>query len=123
MEKLFSYGTLQLASVQEANFGRLLNGKKETLIGFIVGKIKIKDKEVIRQSGKEYHPILRYTGNPKDEINGTLYEVTKDELLKADSYEVEEYSRIKVKLKSGEIGWIYVATEEVDILNKLNLTI
>ena len=37
-----------------------------------------------------------------------LFEVTHDELLLADSYEVDDYTRIKVKFKSGRGGWVYV---------------
>ena len=34
MERLFSYGTLQLPEVQTATFGRLLQGQADSLVGF-----------------------------------------------------------------------------------------
>ncbi len=50
MEKLFSYGTLQLDSVQQANFGRLLQGASDVLIGYVLDKLEITDEEVISVS-------------------------------------------------------------------------
>ncbi|WP_442583511.1 hypothetical protein ACSBOB_16760 [Mesorhizobium sp. ASY16-5R] len=38
-EKLFSYGTLRLADVQLATFGRLLEGREDTLPGFALSMI------------------------------------------------------------------------------------
>ncbi len=56
MEKLFSYGTLQMEHVQKEIFGRKLNGKKDALIGYILSEVKIKDKIVIKNSGTNIHP-------------------------------------------------------------------
>ncbi len=112
MQQLFSYGTLQLKSVQMANFGRQLKGEKSSLPGYIIGEIKITDERVLRESGKEYHPILQYTGNPSDEVTGTVFELTAQELEQADNYEVDDYKRIKAQLKSGTSCWIYAAAQE-----------
>ena len=30
------------------------------------------------------------------------------EIIKADSYEVSEYKRVKVKFESGDSGWVYI---------------
>ncbi|MCB9202509.1 MAG: gamma-glutamylcyclotransferase [Flavobacteriales bacterium] len=109
MEKLFSYGTLQLESVQMANFGRRLHGNHEVLKNYKVLDLEIKDKKVIEQSGKNIHPIAMYTGNPADEIEGILYEITKEELKHSDEYEVSDYKRILVTFESGNQGWIYTS--------------
>ena len=114
MERLFSYGTLQQESVQKANFGRKLDGEKAVLIGYQISEVKISDPNVIKQSGKECHPILHYTGNQDDEILGNCFWLTKEELAQADAYEVEEYTRIRSKTKDGEQCWIYAATSEVN---------
>ena len=112
MEYLFSYGTLQQVNVQLATFGRKLAGEKDSLPGYTVGEIKISDLSVVQTSGKEYHPILQYTGKDSDTVLGTVFEMTVEELEQADTYEVEEYQRKKVELKSGKKVWIYAAREQ-----------
>lgn len=109
MELLFSYGTLQLENVQLKTFDRLLDGGKDILMGYSVSKIEISDEEVIATSGERYHPILKYTRNNADVVNGTVFELTSEELNQADKYEVKEYSRVLAKLKSGRDTWIYTA--------------
>lgn len=113
MEKLFSYGTLQLEHVQKETFGRILQGKKDDLIGYKLGEVKIKDEAVIQTSGTAIHPILKFTGNNADVIEGTVFEITDSELQQADEYEVDEYMRVKGNFRSGAQAWAYVcrATE------------
>ena len=110
MEKLFSYGTLQFEHVQIATFGRKLVGKKDSLIGYALSEVKITDKAVIETSGTETHPILKFTGNPSDLVEGSVFEITLDELHQADKYEVDEYVRIKGSFTSGEKAWAYVCS-------------
>ncbi|MFY8350649.1 gamma-glutamylcyclotransferase family protein [Pseudoalteromonas sp. SSM20] len=113
MERLFSYGTLQQENVQQANFGRKLEGEKAILTGYCLSEIKINDEQVVKQSGKAYHPILVFTGNSQDEVKGSCFLLTTDELAMADSYEVAEYTRINATTKDGKPCWIYAATNEV----------
>lgn len=80
MVNLFSYGTLQLESVQQSSFGRLLKGAKDTLVGYKVEDTLIDNEEVVKTSGLAYHPIAIYTGNTSDEIDGVVFEITEDEL-------------------------------------------
>tara|TARA_B110000881_G_C18309594_1_gene381245 strand:+ start:43 stop:357 length:315 start_codon:yes stop_codon:yes gene_type:complete len=104
MEKLFSYGTLQLKKVQLNIFKRILQGKKDTLLFYKKKVIKILDQSVINSSGTDKHPIIYYSGNKNDYIKGILFEISKDELLKADTYEVNNYKRVKVIFESGNYG-------------------
>jgi gamma-glutamylcyclotransferase (GGCT)/AIG2-like uncharacterized protein YtfP len=108
MENLFSYGTLQQKKVQLDTFGRLLEGKCDVLQEYCISEVRIKDKSVITLSGKEIHPILIFTGNIKDEVEGTVFRINFSELLMADKYEVDDYSRVEATLKSGTKAWIYV---------------
>ena len=112
MEKLFSYGTLQLPQVQESLFGRILAGAKEQLPGYKVEKLKIKDQAVIEKSGTEMHPILVHTGDSTDVVSGMVFEVTQAELEKADEYEVEDYRRTLAPMRSGSQAWIYSSSAE-----------
>ena len=112
MEKLYSYGTLQLPQVQQAIFARLLIGSAELLLGYRIENLKIKDVSVIKKSGTDLHPILIYTGNQTDEVTGMVFEVTGEELDKADEYEVDEYKRVSAKMKSGVRAWIYSSSDQ-----------
>ncbi|MEE9580231.1 MAG: gamma-glutamylcyclotransferase family protein [Nitrosomonadaceae bacterium] len=111
MEKLFSYGTLQQKDVQLSTFGRLLNGTQDALIGYVVSKVKITDQKVIDASGTDIHPILKFTGNESDVVNGTVFEITKSEMAQADEYEVDDYIRVATTLNSGNNAWIYAAAK------------
>ncbi|PCH81373.1 MAG: UDP-N-acetylmuramate--alanine ligase [Hyphomicrobiales bacterium] len=112
MEKLFSYGTLQMQSVQVETFGRELEGTKDTLIGYILSEVEIKDAAVIRASGTNIHPILKYSGKVTDLVEGTVFEITATELQMADDYEVEEYVRVTGDFSSGNKAWTYVCAKK-----------
>jgi gamma-glutamylcyclotransferase (GGCT)/AIG2-like uncharacterized protein YtfP len=105
---LFSYGTLRQADVQMASFGRLLAGQPDALSGYRSAMLEITDLDIVATSGLTFHPIVVETGNPADEVAGTLFAITEAELAAADKYEVSDYKRIEVVLKSGQRAWVYV---------------
>jgi gamma-glutamylcyclotransferase (GGCT)/AIG2-like uncharacterized protein YtfP len=105
---LFSYGTLQDKAVQLADFGRELTGHPDAITGYTQDMLEITDPEVLRISGKTHHPIVRPSTSPQDEVAGTVFEITPDELAAADEYEVSDYKRVSAKLKSGAEAWVYV---------------
>lgn len=102
--------------MNQCNFGRKLEGSKDHLLKFELSMLKITDPDVIATSGEAFHPIVAYTGNSTHYVEGTVFDITEEELKRADSYEVSEYKRIKVKLSSGVSAWVYVnaATNVVD---------
>lgn len=108
MPLLFSYGTLQQEKVQVETFGRTLHGTRETLTHYTIDFIEIADPEVLRRSEQQFHPILRYSGQENDRVEGLLFEISDEELLYADAYEVDDYKRIAVVFASGNTGFIYV---------------
>lgn len=105
---LFSYGTLQQDDVQLSSFGRLLEGREDAMPGYRQSLIEITDPDVIRTSGKRFHPIVEASGNPGDEVEGKVFRITAAELKAADEYEVADYKRIEVRLRSGDFAWVYV---------------
>lgn len=109
--RLFSYGTLRDSAVQLANFGRLLSGRTDTLPGYTLVPIAIKDAAVVALSGKSQHMIAR-VAEAEDEVSGVVFEITAQELAAADRYEVAEYARVLVTLKSGAQSWVYVEARE-----------
>jgi hypothetical protein len=107
-ELLFSYGTLQLETVQLSTFGRTLVGTADVLPGFAQSMMKIEDPDVVATSGKTHHPIVAFTGRDSDSVAGTVFQITAAELQNADKYEVTAYKRIAVTLGSGVRAWVYV---------------
>ena len=107
-EYLFSYGTLQLEAVQMATFGRPLTGASDVLPGYVLRALKIEDPAVIAISGKAIHTIAKFTGRDSDEVSGTVFRVTPDDIRHADRYEVDACKRIAVTLRSGIRAWVYV---------------
>jgi hypothetical protein len=107
-ERLFSYGTLQFASVQQALFGRHLDGSADTLIGFDLIEIEVHDPEVLDMSGVEIHAALVPAEGDSAPIAGVVFELSSAELAAADVYETENYRRVEVTLASGRRSWVYV---------------
>lgn len=113
-EKLFSYGTLRQEEVQFSTFGRKLDGKADVLVGYQLADLEIKDPNVVALSGKAIHQVLIYTGNQADQVYGIVFDISPQELRSADSYEVADYKRIQVKLRSGALAWVYVSVDSED---------
>src|SRR5258706_482746 len=111
-EHLFSYGTLQKEKVQLESFGRILTGTKDTLKGYKLSFLEIKDESVLLKSEQKFHPIAIHSENNDDCVEGIVFEVTVEELLLSDSYAVGDYVRVKEVLTSGKQAWVYVAKKD-----------
>lgn len=105
---LFSYGTLQLESVQLSQFGARLDGEPDAVVGYRRSAIEIADADTVALSGTSTHFILIETGDPLDQVEGTLFFISAEQLDAADEYEVSDYKRVEVKLRSGRSAWAYV---------------
>ncbi|ATN36678.1 UDP-N-acetylmuramate--alanine ligase (plasmid) [Rhizobium sp. ACO-34A] len=106
--QLFSYGTLQLESVQMSSFGRRLVGQTDSMPGFRKEMVEITDPDVLAASGERFHPIVIPSNDPADAVAGTVFLITEAELAAADEYEVSDYKRIETVLASGTKAWVYV---------------
>jgi len=107
---LFSYGTLQKEKVQIELFGRILQGSGDTLIGYKVSTIEIKDESFLLK-GEQKYQLTAVISKDNDNIKGIVFEITEEELRLADKYEPVNYKRVKVVLESGKEAWIYIAAE------------
>lgn len=105
---MFSYGTLQLETVQIETFGRTLQGTGDMLYGYKLEQLPITDPKVLLKSKRRFHPIAVPSNDPVNAIKGSLYKISTEELRKADAYEVSDYKRIKATFASGKQGWVYV---------------
>ena len=111
-ELLFSYGTLRQREVQLTTFGRELEGRPDAIVGYDLDYVTITDPHVIATSGSDRHPILRPTERADAAVEGTVFAISTDELAAADEYEVDDYRRITVPLRSGDQAWVYVFADE-----------
>ena len=109
--RLFSYGTLQLERVQLSTFGRLLNGTRDAIVGYRLEPVEITDPEVIAISGSSMHTNLVRSDDPAEGVEGTVFEITAAELAAADDYEVDDYKRVSVRLRSGLEAFVYIASQ------------
>jgi hypothetical protein len=107
MPLLFSYGTLQQEAVQLSTFGRALRGEPDELVGFEPGLFRIDDAEFVAASGKALHAIVRFNGRAHSRVPGTVFELSDDELARADRYEPAGYRRVATRLASGKKAWVY----------------
>lgn len=41
-----------------------------------------------------------------------IFQITQEELLQADSYEVDDYERVHATFLSGASAWVYAKREE-----------
>ena len=105
---LFSYGTLQLESVQLSSFGRRLDGEPDAMTGYARTMVEITDPDVLAASGERFHPIVSPSSDRSDEAAGMVFRISADDLAAADHYEVADYVRVQVRLKSGRDAWVYV---------------
>ncbi|WP_370663279.1 gamma-glutamylcyclotransferase family protein [Massilia mucilaginosa] len=110
MPLLFSYGSLQQEGVQLATFGRRLAGSADALVGFAQAIVQSEDPEFAATSGKTHHPIVRFSDNAEDRVQGTVFEVSEAELVDADAYEADACKRIVATLASGAQAWILLPT-------------
>ena len=92
--------------MQLETFGRLLKGEKDILEDYQLTMIEITDPEVLRKSNQQFHPIISFSGD-KRPSRRCGFEVTEEEILLADEYEVDDYKRVS-DFKSGKNGYIYI---------------
>ena len=104
MEKLFTYGTLSDPATQQLLLGRTLGeGQPDTLIGYRMARLK----------GVHFvYSIIQPQAGGR--VQGTLFEVSRDELEKLDAYEGEAYQRVSARLVSKTRAWVYIENPKSD---------
>ena len=78
--------------------------------------VRVEDTEFARTSGKTHHATLRPTQSDAARVEGTAFEVTDEDLTRADAYEPEGYTRVAAELASGRLAWLYVDAETATAL-------
>ncbi len=97
MQKLFTYGSLQLPHIQEKLFNRILAGTPDILPDY--------EKGVLEIEGKKFNVANMKTGSS---IPGTVYDLSTEELERADRYEGNGYKRIRIILETDTEAWLYI---------------
>ena len=109
MPLLFSYGTLQQEEVQLSTFGRKLEGEKDLLLGYEPSLVRIPDPAVAARLGRTHHDNVTATGDDWSSVQGTVFEVSDEELARSDRFEAEfAYRRVTAALASGKEAWVYI---------------
>ena len=103
-ELLFSYGTLRQRDVQLVTFGRELDGRLDAIVGYDLDWVTITDPHVIATSGTSRHRVLVPSDDPGAAVEGSVFTISADDLAAADDYEVDDYRRVAVPLRSGREG-------------------
>ncbi len=111
---VFSFGTLQLESVQQALYLRAVPMQPDELRGYRVGRLRITDPAVIAASGSDIHPAL--VADEAGTVEGRVLELSEEELARTDEYESVGYERVEVVLASGRIAWIYLPRDATQVL-------
>jgi len=112
MPLLFSYGTLQDEAVQLSTFGRVLQGQADELVGFEQSVFTVEDPSFVAASGRADHAMVRFTGRRDSRVRGMVFEVSEQELRRADDYEPDGYARVSAMLASGRQAWVYCDIHE-----------
>jgi hypothetical protein len=108
MPLLFSYGTLQQESVQVSTFGRALPGSPDAIVGFTTSTVRLEDPDAVAALGEQEHVNVVFDGRETSRVHGMVFEVTDEELVAADAYEMEaSYRRVVATLASGPSAWVY----------------
>lgn len=98
LNRLFVYGTLREARVQDSVIGRRVVGRPARLYGYT--------KDSIRQ-GLSVYPILA-AADPRQFVDGEVLDLTTQELERTDEYEGAPYRRLRVTVDSGDACWVYM---------------
>jgi gamma-glutamylcyclotransferase (GGCT)/AIG2-like uncharacterized protein YtfP len=76
--------------------------------------VPIDDSHLVATSGRTHHANVVFNGRNDSRVDGTVFEITDDELAAADRYEqTSAYTRIAATLASGAKAWVYVDARSV----------
>ena len=85
-------------------------GKKHLLLGYEPSLVNIHDPAVAARLGRTHHDNVTPTGDDWSSVQGTVFDVTDEELARADGFEAELAGRERINgaLASGKEAWVYV---------------
>jgi hypothetical protein len=63
-------------------------------------------------TGSDRHPTLKPADRADAAVEGTVFALSEDESAAGDDYEVDDYARIAVPLRSGGHAWVYAFAQE-----------
>ncbi len=112
---LFSFGTLQLESVQQSLYGRIVPMEPDVLTGYRVARLHITDPAVIEASGSDIHPAL--VEDSDGTVEGKVLVLDDAELQATDRYESVGYYRATASLESGREAIIYLPRDVAAVLD------
>lgn len=100
IERLFVYGSLRDAPVQQKLLNTTLDGTPATVYGYH------------RHTEFGIYPVA-LPAVDTNRIEGVVLEVTSEQLARLDEYEGDGYIRITVALADESTAWIYIGNPDV----------
>jgi len=89
--------------------GRRVSGRDAYLPGWRLQQLRIADDTVVGVSGEAVHPIAVPDPDVVEGVAGSVLELSPEELVRVDDYEVGDYERVRVSLGDGTRVWFYAA--------------
>lgn len=82
---------------------------RRKLIGFtdVLNGYKLASKKIANK-----YPIITKSESTTDKMEGMVFEISHNELLKTDTYEGVHYTRVEEILQSGIKAWCYIEQKE-----------
>ena len=71
-------------------------------------KLKFLIEGFFRKVKNDTGETLVHTKDSTGAVVGTVFELTEEELMKADRYEPDNYKRVLIVLASGKQAWVYM---------------
>lgn len=105
--QLFSYGAFTQDHVHRAVYERRLSGRLDSLLGYRLKLIAVPE-DTAGTLRIEQQPAA-VPGDPDDLIAGMRYEVSEAELAAVEQVNQALFTKVWVKLASGEEAWVFVA--------------
>lgn len=106
MVKIFVYGTLMLGDVRERVLNKKISGEYDSLKGYRLTTHPVLTSYPVIETIPEWHNHTT--------VDGMVFEVDNDDLIKLDRYESTYYKRINVTLESGLECMVYVENKFID---------
>lgn len=92
-------------------YGRRLQGTTDSLVGYTQTSQEIEDPQRAAAHCRTHYANVVVATDPASTVEGTVFEITDEELLATDRYEaLDNYARVETVLKSGTPAWLYVST-------------
>lgn len=105
---LFTYNTPKL-NVEHLDYNHHEPKIKDTLSGYKLNGLALKNPSLKEKSDANQDLIAIKSHDKGDRIEGIVLEISGEELMKTDTYNISDYKRVLETADSGTEVWVYVS--------------